>query len=183
LDRDGVIAPDTSVGAPAPYRAAAGAIADLNRLGWLVVVVTNQPAVARGLKTVAEVAAENDDLAREIAAQGGRIDAFYFCPHHPAGLLPEYALSCECRKPRPGLLFRARDSLGIDLSHSVMVGDRMTDIEAGARAGCAVTILVETGMHTAGRITTDDPPLDIEPGLRALDIAAAVSSIIERFPS
>ena len=139
MDRDGVIAPDTDGGALEPYPAAGHAIALLHEAGWLVVVVTNQPAVASGRLSELDVSAQHDRLAQTLAEQGGHIDGFFFCPHHPQAALPEYRRDCECRKPRSGLLRPARNALGIDLAASVMIGDRMTDIEAGARAGCAAT--------------------------------------------
>ena len=161
-----------------PTRAAGRAIALLHEAGWLVVVVTNQPAVASGRLSELEVSAQHDRLAQTLAEQGGRTDGFFFCPHHPQAALPEYRRDCECRKPRPGLLLRARSALGVDLAASVMIGDRITDIEAGERAGCALTILVETGMHTKSRIVTADPPLGIEPDARAGDLEEAVALVL-----
>ena len=180
LDRDGVIAPDTNGGALEPYPAAGHAITLLHEAGWLVVVVTNQPAVASGRLSELDVSAQHDRLAQTLAEQGGHIDGFFFCPHHPQAALPEYRRDCECRKPRSGLLLRARNALGIDLAASVMIGDRMTDIEAGARAGCVSRILVESGMHTKSRIVTADPPLGIEPDARAGDLEGAVALVLRR---
>jgi len=182
LDRDGVIAPDTDGVALEPYPEAGRAISSLNESGWLVVVVTNQPAVAWGRLTELDVSAQHDELARRITEQGGRIDGFFFCPHHPQGTLPAYRCPCDCRKPRPGLLIRARDALHIELTASGMVGDRMTDIEAGVRAGCALTILVESGRHAQARIITEDPPLGIEPDARVGDIRRAVNVVLQRRP-
>jgi ribonucleotide monophosphatase NagD (HAD superfamily) len=77
------------------------------------------------------------------------------------------------------LLIQARDALGVELATSVMVGDRMTDIEAGVRAGCALTVLVESGMHTQTRILTEDPPLGIEPDARVGGIQSAVAVVLQ----
>jgi D-glycero-D-manno-heptose 1,7-bisphosphate phosphatase len=180
LDRDGVITPDTGGGPIEPYPEAGRAVGLLNEAGWLVVVVTNQPAVAWGRLSELDVSVQHDELARQIGKQGGRIDGFFFCPHHPRATVPEYRCICDCRKPRPGLLTRARDILGVELAASVMIGDRMTDVEAGARAGCAMTILVESGMHTQARIVTQDPPLDIEPDARVGDLKSAVTLVLAR---
>jgi D-glycero-D-manno-heptose 1,7-bisphosphate phosphatase len=208
LDRDGVLVPDASledqlrsaVTSPPETTARVGeaqrvanhrslspgvseAIAELNTAGWLVVVVTNQPAVARGWITESDVIAYHQELDRQVQAAGGRIEGFFYCPHHPNADLPDYRVACECRKPRPGMLLQAADIHGIDLARSVMVGDRITDIEAGQRAGCAFTILVESGMHTAPRITADAALLDVEPDARVSDLRAAIRVITERFGS
>ena len=180
LDRDGVIAPDTDGGVLEPYPETGRAIASLNEAGWLVVVVTNQPAVAWGRLSEPDVSAQHEELAGRISEQGAHIDGFFFCPHHPQATLPAYRRLCDCRKPRPGLLIRARDALGVDLAASVMVGDRMTDIEAGVRAGCSLTVLVESGMHTQTRIVTEEPPLMIEPDARVGDIQGAVTVVLQR---
>ncbi len=179
LDRDGVIVSDTSVsaGAGGLYEGAAEAIASLNADGWLVVVVTNQPAVGHGVLTEDEVRSENNALAHLVESGGGHIDAVYFCPHHPVALLAEYRINCQCRKPRPGMLLQAQDELDIDMPRSAMVGDRITDLEAGRRAGCGLLVLVESGAHTQGRITTHDPPLEVTLDAAAGSLADAAAYV------
>jgi len=113
------------------------ALARAARLNGRLVVVTNQSAIGRGLLTRAAAEAINADIARQVAAAGGRLDGLYLCPH-----LPE--AGCNCRKPAPGLLQQAAAALGIDLSASVMIGDAVTDIQAGRAAG-ARAMLVRTG--------------------------------------
>ncbi|NPU85481.1 MAG: HAD family hydrolase [Syntrophaceae bacterium] len=123
---------------------AAEAIAMLNRGGLKVVVVTNQSGIARGFFTEAFVEETHRHLRDLLRGQGARIDAFYFCPHHPTEGLGPYRLDCPCRKPKPGLILRAATEMGIALEDSFMVGDMPKDVEAGTRAG-ARGILVRTG--------------------------------------
>src|SRR5436853_142131 len=111
-----------------------GAIAELNRLGLLVIVVSNQPGIAKGKFTAGLLAAIEGKMIAGIEAAGGHLDAIYNCLHHPDAALDEYRTACDCRKPQPGLLMRAAREWKIDLSHSYMIGDGVTDIAAG----CAV---------------------------------------------
>lgn len=142
LDRDGVIIANRAdyVKAWADVRFLPGAFAALRRLArseHRIVIVTNQSAVGRGIISPERAAALNRRIVAEIAAHGGRIDAVYLCPHHPAD-------RCACRKPAPGLLLRAGRELGLDLARSCLVGDAASDLEA-ARAAGARGILVLTG--------------------------------------
>jgi D-glycero-D-manno-heptose 1,7-bisphosphate phosphatase len=164
LDRDGVLVQDVDLlirredirlltGVPE-------ALGLLKRTGYSLNVVSNQTVVARGMATEAEVSALNKYLQKIIELAGGpRLDGWYFCPHHPKANVPAYRINCECRKPHPGMLLRAASELDLDLSASFMVGDRITDIIAGVRAGCR-TILVQTGMHSRPPIETAEP-LDV----------------------
>jgi len=148
LDRDGTLVREVDYLRTAAQlrllRGAADAIRRLNEAGLAVVLATNQSGIGRGLFTEAELQAVNDELQRRLAARGARLDAIYYCPHHPGAAVPIYRKRCRCRKPAPGLLLRAARDLDLDLSRSFAVGDSARDIEAGARAGCR-TILVRTG--------------------------------------
>lgn len=159
LDRDGVVIEDAHhLASPDQVRlipGSADAIAALNRAGWPVVVVTNQSGVARGLFTRDAVHAVHAHLSEQLAGYGARIEAYYYCPHYPTAEVEAYRVECACRKPKPGMLLRAAADLGLDLDRSWMVGDRASDLEAGAAAGTR-TILVRTG-YGAG---TDVTPLD-----------------------
>lgn len=131
------------------------AITRLNRMGLLVVVVSNQAGVARGYYDEAAIQRLHDAANRDLAHYGARIDAYYYCPHHPeCGEIR----NCACRKPAPGLLIQAAHDLDIDLARSWLVGDKATDIEAGIAAGVS-PILVETGygekerMLVKGKVT------------------------------
>jgi D-glycero-D-manno-heptose 1,7-bisphosphate phosphatase len=119
------------------------AIAELNRLGLLVIVVSNQPGIAKGKFTQALLEAIEQKMKSNIEAAGGTLDAAFYCLHHPAAVLEEYRVRCECRKPAPGLLLRAAREWNIDLTGSYMIGDGVTDIEAGRAAG-ATTLFVNS---------------------------------------
>jgi histidinol-phosphate phosphatase family protein len=152
LDRDGTLNqevglirdPDSLVLIPG----AAQAIKRLNQAGWLAILVTNQPIIARGEVSEAELNRIHARLERELGLGGAYLDDIRFCPHHPdsgyAGEVPALKILCSCRKPEPGLLLEATREWGIELSQSWMVGDANTDIEAGRRAGIK-SILVLTG--------------------------------------
>lgn len=118
---------------------AADALNSLSRAGFLLVAVTNQAGIARGLLDETMLGAIHERLQALLAAEGARLDAIYFCPHHP-----EFSGACGCRKPLPGMLLQAASELGIDLDRSWMVGDTAADIVAGQAAGCR-SILVRTG--------------------------------------
>jgi D-glycero-D-manno-heptose 1,7-bisphosphate phosphatase len=176
LDRDGVVIDDVHhLSSPAEVRllpGSADAIAALNRAGWPVVVVTNQSGVARGLFTAATVEAVHDHLSDLLAGYGARVEAYYYCPHHPTADGAADPAECACRKPRPGMLLRAADELGLDLRRSWMVGDRDTDLEAGAAAGTR-TVLVRTGHGSEADATAfDRARLNLE--VVATDLADAV---------
>ena len=113
----------------------AGAIAELNRTGLLVIVVSNQPGIAKGKFTPALLCAMESKMIAGIQAAGGRLDAIYNCLHHPEARLAEYHVRCDCRKPEPGLLVKAAREWNIDLPGSYMVGDGVTDVIAGRAAG------------------------------------------------
>lgn len=119
------------------------AIALLGRLGLLVIVVSNQPGIAKGKFTLALLEAMEKKMIKSIENGGGRLDAIYNCLHHPEAALSEYRIRCECRKPAPGLLVKAAREWNIDLSCSYMIGDGVNDIAAGRAAG-ATTFFVNS---------------------------------------
>jgi D-glycero-D-manno-heptose 1,7-bisphosphate phosphatase len=120
------------------------ALARLGEAGWLRIVLTNQSAVARGLLTEEELGALHDDLLRKLAADGGGIDALYYCPHHPEGSAVGYAFACACRKPGRGLLDLAVAEHDVDLAGSAFIGDSPRDLFPDV-AGAGPRILVATG--------------------------------------
>ncbi|MDP6778057.1 MAG: D-glycero-beta-D-manno-heptose 1,7-bisphosphate 7-phosphatase [Candidatus Latescibacteria bacterium] len=148
LDRDGTINEEvdylTRVEDMRLLPGAAEAIARLREAGFTVVVVTNQSAVARGMMAEAQLVEIHEEMRRQLAAGDAEVDAICYCPHHPDHGEPPYRQDCSCRKPKPGLLHRAAEELGIDLSRSVMIGDKTIDLETGWNAGCR-SILVRTG--------------------------------------
>ena len=151
LDRDGTIIEDVGfvrrVEDVKLLPQAAQAIAKLNGAGWAVVVVTNQSGVARGLHTEQDVAATNQRMTDLLKRQHARLDAIYYCPHLPEGKVPEYAVVCNCRKPRPGMILQAATDLDIDLARSVMIGDAPRDVEAGLAAGTRAVLLTQSAMR------------------------------------
>ncbi len=139
LDRDGVLNEDLGyVHTPDEFRWLPGAreaVKLANDAGWLVIVVTNQAGIGRGLYTEEEFAAFTRWIDAELADVGAHIDATYYCPHHPVRGRGPYLVACDCRKPAPGMLERAVREWGVDISRSVMVGDSDKDLEAAASAG------------------------------------------------
>lgn len=177
LDRDGVVIEDNHyIGTPERVRlipGAAEAIAAVNRAGWPVVIVTNQAGVAKGLFPLAAVESVHAHLEELLAGYRARVKAFYFCPHHPDGDVTEFTFACACRKPQPGMLHRAAAEHGLDLSRSWMVGDRVSDLEAGAAVG-ARTVLVRTGYgHSVDATALDREQLNLE--LIASDLLDALT--------
>jgi D-sedoheptulose 7-phosphate isomerase len=153
LDRDGVINayaynPEFgTVDSPANpdefalLPGAAAAIAKLKQADLLAIVVSNQPGIAKGRFTLKLLDAMTEKMKRLVAGAGGKLDAVYYCPHHPEGTIDGYRLACQCRKPSPGLLHQAAREWGIDLGRSYMVGDGVVDVLAGRQAG-ARTVFV-----------------------------------------
>jgi D-glycero-D-manno-heptose 1,7-bisphosphate phosphatase len=143
------------------------AIIRINRMGFIAVVVTNQAGIARGYYADAAVLNLHQGVDKLLARAGAYIDAYYYCPHHP-----EYGAvrECTCRKPSAGLLFKAQLDHNIDLSRSWLIGDKMSDVEAGFRAGVR-PILVQTG-YGAQEIVFADSKLRVEK-----DVLSAVRHI------
>ena len=181
LDRDGVIIEDVHyLENTEQVRLTPGAgraVARLNAAGLPVVVVTNQSGVARGYFPAERVGAVHRRLDQLLAEQGARVDRYYFCPHHPDGTVAAFRVACDCRKPRPGMVHQAARDLGIDLNSSYLIGDKVSDLEAGAAAGCR-TLLVRTGHGRSLR-----GPLPAE-RLRLLavtvDLPEAVATVLAR---
>ena len=132
----------------------AEAIRKINASGYLAIVVTNQPIIARGEVSFTELQEIHNKMETLLGAEGAYIDAIYFCPHHPdkgfEGERVEYKISCDCRKPKPGMLLKAAEDFNIDLSRSWMVGDGKNDVEAGKNAGCK-TVLIGTEDYVQDR--------------------------------
>lgn len=175
LDRDGVInrdSPDyvTSWEQFVFLPGSLEAICRLTAAGLVVMVITNQSAVGRGMMNTATLEAMHQNLRQAVEAQGGRIEAVFYCPHHPND-------GCACRKPKPGLIAQAQRNYGLDLAAATMIGDSARDIECGIRSGCGRTILVQSGLHDAC------PELDaqrLRPDWVATDLTAAVDWLLAR---
>jgi len=151
------------------------AVRRLNEAGLPVLVVTNQSVVARGLCTEADVTAIHTALAQQLQDQGAHIDRFYYCPHHPSEGRGVYRMACKCRKPRSGLVYQAAQELHLRLSRSVVVGDKLSDLEAAWEAGCrAVLVLTGYGQETLKSL--DGNPR--RPDYIAEDLGGAVDWIV-----
>lgn len=149
------------------------AIARLNAAGFLVIVVTNQAGIGRGYYGVDEVNLLHDHLQKEIARYGATVDGFFICPHHPTEGVGNFRTLCSCRKGEPGMLYEARDQFDIDLAESYMVGDKISDVEAGLKAGCQC-ILVLTGYGASEKHKLKDEQVVV-----VTDIAAAADLILQ----
>ena len=140
LDRDGTLNFDYGwITSPAKIELLAGAaeaVREINRAGFLAVLVTNQPVIARGECTEAELAAIHDKLELLLSQSGAHLDAIYYCPHHP-----DAGSRCDCRKPAPGLLERAAHDLNIDIARSWMIGDSERDLGAAAAFGIPAVLV------------------------------------------
>ena len=121
------------------------AIRRINSSGYLAIVVTNQPVIARGELSVSELEEIHNKMETLLGHEGAYLDAIYYCPHHPhkgyAGEIPELKIECDCRKPKPGMLLKAANDFNIDLSRSWMIGDSENDILAGKSAGCKTGLI------------------------------------------
>jgi D-glycero-D-manno-heptose 1,7-bisphosphate phosphatase len=148
LDRDGTLIDDIGYlrwpREVAFYPWSIDAVRALNHSGLAVVVITNQSGVARGILTEPMVEDVHRHMSAVLDRGGARIDAYYYCPHHPHGSVASYARSCECRKPGTGMIDRAAADLGLDPARSFVVGDKWLDVGAAHAAG-ARGILVRTG--------------------------------------
>jgi D-glycero-D-manno-heptose 1,7-bisphosphate phosphatase len=153
------------------------AIRRLKEAGFLVIVVTNQSGVARGYYTLEEVATLHRHMQRELETVGAAVDAIYVCPHHPVEGIGEYRRECDCRKGRPGMLLRAAQEHGIDLSRSYMIGDKIADVEVGEAAGC-LPLMVLTGYGK-----TESAKISPDRVLRFADLAEATDFILARNPA
>jgi D-glycero-D-manno-heptose 1,7-bisphosphate phosphatase len=161
IDKDGTLVHNIPHNVdPARIRLTTGALTGLRRLheaGFRLIVVTNQAGIAHGLFPEHALRAVEHRLRMLLDDAGLPLDGFYYCPHDPAGSVQAYAVSCDCRKPRPGLIVRAARERGIDLARSWFVGDILNDVEAGRAASCR-TVLVDNGNETEWRLSPERMP-------------------------
>lgn len=182
IDRDGTLNEEVGyVNHPRRLRLlprSAEAIRRLNRSGLKAVMVTNQSGVARGYFSEEVLHAVNEALVSQLKAEGAHLDGLYVCVHHPTEGEPPYRARCDCRKPEPGLLHRAAADLGLDLSRSWVVGDKISDVVTGRRVG-ASPILVLTG-YGLGEWEYRRSRWPTEPDHVAGDLLEAVEWILAR---
>lgn len=168
LDRDGLICRDVHyLRRPEDFELLPGVaegIKKLNELGVKVIVATNQSGIARGYFTEEDLRRIHERMERELGERGARVDAIYYCPHHPNE-------GCSCRKPRTGMLERAARDFGLDLKKCFIIGDRKLDLEAGKNAGCT-RILVPS--------PETEPGIEGEADFVARDLSEAAEFIARR---
>ena len=148
FDRDGTLNEEVGhlddLGRFRVYPFAGRAVRRVNQAGLFAVVLTNQSGVGRGIFPEELVAAAHQRLLAEMEESGAKLDAIYYCPHHPAAEIAQYRVDCSCRKPSPGMMQQAAQRFGICLEESFVIGDRYVDVEMAHRVG-ATSILVQTG--------------------------------------
>lgn len=191
LDRDGTLIEDT--GYPLrleQIRILGGTVRGLDRLagaGYKLVVITNQSAVARGLLTEAELTRFHEALDAQLNMLGVHVDAYYACPHHPdpaKAVRQDLAVDCECRKPRPGMILRAAEDLGLDLGASWVVGDSWRDVGAGRAAGVrTIKLPAPPGLERARPPEVDPPDAEAANLDAAADVILGVAAPPERRPA
>jgi D-glycero-D-manno-heptose 1,7-bisphosphate phosphatase len=181
LDRDGVLNEEVGyICRPEQLKLIAGsgtAVKRLNDHGFVVVVVSNQSGIGRGICSDAEIQQVNVSLSKQLSLYGAQIARFYYCPHHPTEAKGEYLITCDCRKPRPGMLHQAATDLNLDLKTSVMVGDRESDIQAGRSAGCN-TVLIKSNPRSERWYTPNED--QTSPHLVVFSLSDAVNWIIDK---
>jgi D-glycero-D-manno-heptose 1,7-bisphosphate phosphatase len=181
LDRDGTVNEEVGylddLGKLRLIPGAGAAIRRLNETGFTVVLVTNQSGVARGYFPESLVHDAHERLDELLKSEGARIDAVYYCPHHPKAGNSQYTRECDCRKPRTGLIDKAVKDLGIDIRHSYLVGDKWSDIELAQRAGVHAVLVAsgfppgDPGNKRSARVR--------DPDFAAPSLAAAAEWIIK----
>jgi D-glycero-D-manno-heptose 1,7-bisphosphate phosphatase len=161
IDKDGTLIEDVPYNCdPDKIRLCSGVregLRILKECGYKLIVISNQSGVALGYFVESDLDHVVRKIQSELLSAGVTIDDFYFCYHHPQGVVERYAIGCDCRKPKPGLIFNAARKHFINLNSSWMVGDILNDVEAGNRAGCK-TILIDNGNETEWLTGPDRTP-------------------------
>jgi D,D-heptose 1,7-bisphosphate phosphatase len=183
LDKDGTLIPDV------PYCINPDqAIVSLNttkalrvlaELGYQLFIITNQSGVARGYFDEKQVDLLGCRFSELFESIGVQLQGFYYCPHHPEGEIAPYNIDCECRKPKPGMIFKAAQEHSIDLKSSWFIGDILNDVEAGRRAGCR-TILLDNGNETEWRLSRDRFPHHIVENLENAALVVFSELLLEK---
>lgn len=185
LDRDGVINeliynPDQGL-VDSPFTAqqfhllprVSEAITTFHDKGFKIVVVSNQPNIAKGYQTRTAFKQVRIKMAQELAVGGAFLDGEYYCFHHPQAKIKSLKVNCSCRKPKPGLLLKAAAELDIDMAHSWMIGDGLTDMQAGRDAGCK-TVLIGRMRCELCRVMDE---LDVRPDFIVSNLFESISKI------
>jgi D-glycero-D-manno-heptose 1,7-bisphosphate phosphatase len=138
-----------------PY--AIHALQVLHQQDYMIFMITNQPGIAHGNFSEADIHAAYVHIIKQLRAHGVKLHGFYYCPHHPQGKQWPYNTTCTCRKPQPGMLLRAAEEYNVNLTTSWMIGDTLDDVEAGNRAGCK-TVLIDNGNETGWNLDGQRKP-------------------------
>lgn len=161
LDKDGTLVENVPYNVdPDRLSLTSGALTGLRLLseaGYLLIVISNQSGVARGYFAESALSPLMQRLQAMLAQAEITLSGFYYCPHHPQGIVPPYAIDCHCRKPQPGLLYQAAREHSIDLRQSWFIGDILHDVAAGRAAGCR-TVLLDNGNETEWQLSHDCLP-------------------------
>lgn len=180
LDRDGVLIEEEDyLCDPARARLCSGAVEAIklaHSVGRKVFLISNQAGLAKGKFKMEDLKAVHAKVEELLAEQGVALDGYYYCPHHTKGSVPEYTRECSCRKPGPGMILKAAEEHDLDVKNSFMIGDRLTDLEAGVNAGCSAVALVRTGYG-------ETQELPEYPGVTVIDaknIGEAVAALVKR---
>jgi D,D-heptose 1,7-bisphosphate phosphatase len=185
LDRDGVINamvyhPEfgliDSPAHPEEFKLLPGvsrAVKMINELDYLAIIISNQPGVAKGKFTLQLLEATKEKMHHDLAEEGARVDDVYYCLHHPQASLESYRKICECRKPNPGLLIKAAEHWDLDLKESYFIGDGITDVVAGQRAGCKTFLVNSRKCYLCDEMARQQ----VQPDFIGKDLADAVGAI------
>jgi D-glycero-D-manno-heptose 1,7-bisphosphate phosphatase len=180
LDRDDTLIEDPGyINDPEQVKLLDGvpeALIQLKALGYKLIVVTNQSAVAHGIVTEKVLGEIHERLKQLLADKNAFLDRIYYCPYHPEGVVPKYCKESNSRKPSPGMLLKAADEMDIDLGQSWCVGNSSRDIEAGLRAGCK-TILIDMPPAHQKQISPPLSPAGVKPDYKAVNIKEAVNIV------
>ncbi len=182
LDKDGTLVEDVPYNVDPdriqPVEGMRESLRTLRDAGYRLIVVSNQSGIARGLFTEDALVPVEMQLKAMFAESGASLDGFYYCPHHPQGKIVQYSFECLCRKPKPGMLYRAAQEHDIDLGASWMIGDILNDVEAGNRAGCR-TVLIDNKHETEWDMSPWRRPDFLVPNL--LSAARVIAGAIDPF--
>jgi D,D-heptose 1,7-bisphosphate phosphatase len=177
LDRDGTLIEDPGyLNHPEQVKLLEGvaeALIELRNMGYMLIVTTNQSAVARGIVSEKVLGEIHNRLRQLLTERGAYLDQIYYCPYHPDGVIPKYRKESEWRKPNPGMLLAASEEMDIDLSQSWKIGDSSSDIEAGLRAGCKTILVTRLSRYT----TTYGKPDEAKPDYKSVNMKEAVNII------
>jgi D-glycero-D-manno-heptose 1,7-bisphosphate phosphatase len=166
---------------PEQFKLITGVCEAINRfhqMGFKTIVISNQPGMAKGYMNEATFNAIKEKMTSDLKQGGASIDADYYCLHHPEAKVVEFKVDCTCRKPKPGLLFKAVQDFGINLKQSWMVGDNLTDIQAGRNAGCRTILLGTLKCESCQQMEKEN----IHPDVIARDLLEASKIIAKEIP-